>query len=181
MRRAIRSILLLSALCAAASLHAQIDTVPPVPTGSRVRVRFDENHVARTVIGNVLRWEPDTVTLGHAGGSEWRIPTRDVRTVDVSRGKGVVASHILIGAGAGLVAGTLVGGIIGANSCNDCFLQGLQAVGGMMVGAVVGGAGGAVVGMAIPGERWRQVPIQKPTVSIVPGRQRLTVVYSVRF
>jgi hypothetical protein len=148
-----------------------------------VRVRVDANHATRTVIGNVLRWGPDTVALGEAGGTEWRVATEDVRTLEVSRGRGVVAKHVLIGAGVGMIAGVVVGGIVGSNSCHDCFLQSLETIGGMMVGGAAGGVGGAIVGMVIPGDRWRQVPIRKPTVSIVPGRQSLTVVYSysVRF
>lgn len=184
MHRTIRSTLLLSALCigagASAESSAQTRTAPPVPLGSRIRVEIGPEDSSRTLIGRLTEWGSDTIALGVPGGAALRIATGAVTRVDVSRGKGVVASHVLVGAGIGFVAGALVGGAVGSSGSSESWIAPLQTVGGMITGALVGGAGGAIVGMAVPGEKWRRVSLERPAVSVVPRRRGVAVLCTLR-
>lgn len=149
-------------LLAALGVRAAAAQVAP---GTRVRVHVDSPPPPRVVIGTVGAIDADTLSLAPAGGGAVEhIPVAAIGRLEVSRGKSVVASHVIIGAGVGL----LVGGAVGAatSSCAPgqwlCF-QGLAVMGG----ALLGGAAGAVVGALIKGEKWQTVPLQ-PRVALAP-------------
>lgn len=170
MRRRSSRIALLFALGAASASAAGAQASSPVALGARVRVQTDAADAARTVTGNLTGWENDTIAVGPAGRAEQRIPLAHVTRLDVSRGKGVVASHVLIGAGVGMLTGTLVGAAVGHGACDDCFVDALTTVTGAVVGASIGLVAGTIVGVAIKGERWRRVALERPAVSVAPLR-----------
>jgi len=164
-----------------APLAAQ-STAPPVPPGARVRVRVDSPPPPRTVIGTVRTIDADTLALAPSGGGAVeRVPLTAIDRLEVSRGRGVVASHVLIGALAGAAVGGLLGGA--GSSCGGdqwCSLfRGLAVTGGVALGGLVG----AGVGALIKGEKWRTVPLE-PRASAVPlpgGRVGVGVSLGLRF
>jgi len=136
-----------------------------VMPGSRVRVEIDSPPPARTIVGTVAAFTRDTLSLSPASGAaERRIPTSAIGRLEVSTGRGVVASHVIIGTLGGALAGGLIAGA--ASSCSEgqwvCF-QGLAMAGGVLLGGVAGG----VTGLLIKGEHWRTVPL--PNVAIFPA------------
>jgi len=81
----------------------------------------------------------------------------------VSTGRGIVASHVILGTLAGALAGGLIAGA--TSSCAKdqwVCLQPLAVAGGVMLG----GAAGLVTGLLIKGEHWRTVPL--PSVAVFP-------------
>ena len=179
-----RTVLALVIGAASASASAPViaaQTARAVVVGSRVRVRTLMGDTARTVIGKLTAWEGDTIEVRPPAAAELRVPLANVARLDVSRGKGVVPSHVIIGACVGTVAGALVGGAIGYDSCQNCFISSLTTVTGMVVGGLIGGVGGTLVGVVIKGERWRRVPLDAPRVGVVPVRDGMAVVLSGRF
>ena len=147
-----------------APLGAQQASTSRVSPGARVRVHVAPPPRERTVIGTVTTFGSDTLALAPAGdGAEQRIPLATIRQLEVSRGRGVVVSHVVFGA----VGGAFLGGLLaGATSrCSPdqwiCF-QALAVAGGVIAGSVAG----AGVGLLIKGERWRTVQLER--VAIFP-------------
>lgn len=163
-----RTALLAASLAALAVAPTRAQTLPSaVGPGARVRVRIDSPPPPRTVIGTVRAPGADTLVLAPADGGPLRyIPTSSIDRLEVSRGRGVVASHVLIGA----VAGAAIGGVV-AGTSSSCagddpwcrFWRNLAVLGGVGLGGVVG----AGVGALIKGEKWMAVPLEH-RVSIAP-------------
>lgn len=181
MRHRSRRTILALALGLASAPAAWTQASAPLPAGSRIRVQTGAPDTVRTTTGELTVWESDTIALRTRAGEERRIPLASVTRMDVSRGKGVVLSHVLIGAGAGTLTGMLVGGAIGYDSCRDCFVSSLTTITGAVVGASIGLAAGALVGAAIKGERWSRVALDRPAMGVVPIRGGMAVGFSVRF
>lgn len=184
MRRHLDQVVLALALVALVALAARAASAQvrtPVDTGTRVRVQARTEHGWRISTGTLTAWEHDTIALRTARNEQLRVPLAQVMRLDVSRGKGVVGSHVLIGAGAGLVVGSVVGGVVGSRSCRDCWFEGLQVIGGAIVGGLIGTASGALVGVAIKGERWRRVPLEQRTLGLMPLRRGAAIGFSARF
>ena len=178
--RSSRTILAI-ALGLASAPAAWTQASAPLPVGSRIRVQTGAPDTVRTTTGELTVWESDTVALRTRAGEEQRIALARVTRMDVSRGKGVALSHVLIGAGIGTLTGTLVGGAIGYDSCRDCFVNSLTTITGAVVGASIGLVAGTLVGAAIKGERWSRVALDRPAISVAPIRGGLAVGFSVRF
>lgn len=155
MRRSRRTAL---AAALGAVVVAAAQSASQVNPGARVRVEVDSPPPPRTLVGTVSTLTQDTLVLASSGTAAQRIPTSAIGRLEVSTGRGVVASHVILGA----LGGALVGGVIGGvtSSCRTdqwlCF-QGLAIAGGVLVG----GAAGAITGALIKGEHWKTVPLAK--------------------
>lgn len=167
-----RIVLFAAALLALALAPAGAQTLPSaVGPGARVRVRVDSPPPPRTVTGTVRTLGADTLVLAPSdGGPPQTIPFASMRRLEVSRGRGVVASHVLIGAVAGAAIGGVVAGTSGSCAADDpwCrFWRSLAVLGGVGVGGVVG----AGVGALIKGEKWMTVPLEhRVSIAPLPGR-----------
>jgi len=138
-----------------------------VNPGARVRVQVDSPPPARTIVGTFRGLTADTISLSPSnGGARQRIPTSTIGRLEVSTGRGIVASHVIIGTLGGAFAGGLIAGA--TSSCAKdqwVCLQGLAIAGGVMLG----GAAGAVTGLLIKGEHWKTVPLTSVAVFPVPN------------
>lgn len=163
MRRSLRTSL---AAVVGAVVLAAAPSASQVNPGARVRVWVDSPPPPRTIVGTANTLTRDTLVLASNGTTVQRIPTSAIGRLDVSTGRGVVASHVVIGT----LGGALLGGVIGGvtSSCRTgqwlCF-QGLAIAGGMLVG----GAAGAITGALIKGEHWKTVPLARLAVFPAPG------------
>jgi hypothetical protein len=127
------------------------NNVKALAVGINVRVLAG----SRTVIGQVQSATDDSLAVNSGKGQEM-FARQEVMRVSVKtshRGR-----HTLIGLGLGAGAGLAIGaGANAANSCKaGCFgpdLGGLVVAGFTAVGAIVG----TVIGVAVPGDGWREV------------------------
>jgi len=152
----------LAALAGAVVITGQ--SASQVNPGARVRVQVDSPPPPRTIVGTFRGLTADTISLSPSNGGAWqRIPTSSIGRLEVSTGRGIVASHVILGTLGGAFAGGLIAGA--TSSCAKdqwlCF-QGLAIAGGVMLG----GAAGAVTGLLIKGEHWKTVPL--PSVAVFP-------------
>ena len=135
-----------------------------VSAGARVRVQVDSPPPPRTIVGTLGGLTREVLWLSPSnGGAEQRIPTSQIGRLEVSTGRGIVASHVILGTLAGALAGGLIAGA--TSSCAKdqwVCLQPLAVAGGVMLG----GAAGLVTGLLIKGEHWRTVPL--PSVAVFP-------------
>lgn len=117
--------------------------------------------------GTLRTLDADTLWVGSdSGGAELAIPLVHVTQVWVVDGK---RAHVRDGALLGAVAGAVVFGVVGAPGPEDCVgscgdLDGVGAVLYMATGALLGG----VVGARIKSDRWQEVPVGRPRVSLTP-------------
>lgn len=142
--------------CVPATLRGQ-DSIPVTP-GSRVRVESASSH---RLTGKLLSIAGDTMRIARCSVcAPASIPTHDITSLEVSVGEYTPGKHVLIGALAGLVVGTVYGTIDAKRSlrgCTDgpCGLVVLEipvtAVGGALLGALGGATWRA--------DRWVRVPI----------------------
>src|SRR5262245_14893925 len=73
--------------------------------GSRVRAHVGRDRAQGAVVGVVAATDADTLTLVLENGATRDVPWRDVRRLDLSRGRRSVGAGIARGAGIGLAAG----------------------------------------------------------------------------
>ncbi len=144
-----------------------------VMVGSRVRVSGAGR--GAPVVGAVTAVRGDTLEVQPDGGGAavtMRVGGTDL--LERSQGR---TGHALAGAGIGLAAGSLVGGLIGAATYTPCTETGFLACmfqpssrgGAAALGATVGALGGVVVGVLIGAgtrtERWERVPLSRSRVT----------------
>lgn len=158
------------ALIAAAAMPLDAQQVPSVPAGARVRVqRAGERG---TQDGTFVSLGGDTLIVRPGGGAiADTLPLADVRSIDVSRGVGpdggrlvgATAFGLLVGAGAGWAAGSLM--------CRDSGneLCGLGVLTTMAIGGALGLVAGAVEGSR-PVERWERVYPPQAALLVAPTR-----------
>lgn len=125
----------------------------PLGSGERVRVTAPEL-AAAPIRGTFLSAERDTIRMATAGGSLIvGVPYASVQRLEVSRGRDRVR-WALMGAGAGAIAGMLIGAMSasgGSGSINESWAP----LGGLVAGIPIG----AVVGAVLAPERWRDHPM----------------------
>jgi hypothetical protein len=137
--------------------------------GSRVRFSTaNDGDASRVAIVSAVRG--DSLVLLRDGSAESiTVPFDQMTQLDVSSGR---RDRMGAGLGVGLVAGAAIGGLLGAAtyqkpSCNSgdffCGLGDVGAGGSAAGGAILGGVGGALVGLLIGSivhtERWDAVPL----------------------
>ncbi len=175
-RRSCYALLLSAAGLLLGAVPARPQALPD--SGQLVRVQLQN---ARKVVGKVVRFGRDTLVLSVSTDNGRRLfafPRSDLAQTWVSVGH---THHALQGAGIGLLAGSVLGGVIGAATYQPCeFLECLIAPRSRTGAAVLGGALGAlpglvigaIVGAANARQDWQ--PVDLPTtVSVVPGRRAL--------
>ena len=147
-----------AALCSSPQvLRAQ--QTPPVQPGDRVRVTAPG---LPKRVGTVVAVRADTLVFqatGADGPVSLSIP--ELSRLQVPRGKHSPFRGLLIGTGAGAVAGYAAAALVAGESCNagadDCGIDRVIAAFLVAAGATVaGGVGGALV--AADTERWASVP-----------------------
>lgn len=140
-------------LSLAAPAGAQ-DSVRLVP-GMRVRVGVE--HYAMPRFTGQLLAAGDTIVVRLDGNRETmpvpvRVPRRDVRSMEVSRG--LARNNTMMGAAIGAIAGAVILGLSAPDEEEAGWgapsLQGMFVVGGAGLGGIVG----ALVGYASSPERW---------------------------
>jgi hypothetical protein len=139
------------ALVAVSSARAQQLPEP----GARVRVHLTARRDNAPVIGAVDAWRPDTLLLlGGEPPAPRAIPLREIQRLEVHAGEGP-------GTAQGFQSGAILGGLAGlaiaarAGHTETNLKYGL----GVSLGALTGGAVGAIVGSARRAERWRAAPL----------------------
>jgi hypothetical protein len=157
---------LLSGVCCIAVQDLSAQERPahlsPIQPGARVRLRAPSAQQGR-IQGEVVRISRDSVELARKGGRTIVLPLRDLSEIEQSTGR----SH-LEGAGVGLVAGALSGGVlvgasvlVGADLC--VYVSCLRndpagAIGGFLIGAALSAPVGALIGSILGVERWVLIP-----------------------
>jgi hypothetical protein len=151
--------LLLAALCASAhGLRAQ--RLPSVQPGDRVRVTAPD---LPKRVGTVVAVRADTLVF-RARDADAPVPLHIPRLslLQVPRGKHSPLRGLLIGTGAGAVAGYAAAALVAGEGCNsgvgNCGIERTFAALVVAAGSTVaGGIGGALV--AADTERWATVPL----------------------
>jgi hypothetical protein len=137
-------------LCIAArvpALGAQ-SAGPLAPVGTRVRV-YDI--AGAPITGTVWRIAPDTLSLVV---HDLRVHVRVSQLVSVEASAG----HDRVGWGLlGAGAGILAGGLLGAATMGQDSQADLGAAGGFVAGGVLGAVAGALIGVVSAPERWRRI------------------------
>jgi hypothetical protein len=168
-------------LAAPAVLRAQ--TVAELAPGARVRV---VDPATGRIVGTVESVAGDNLVVRSGKGEDARTVTlslSSIRSVQVSRGTPSRPVSALRGAALGLVTGA-AGGVAGATighlsyqeNCDGgaddwmCFTMAESALFGVIIGAPMGAAWGAVAGFVFPRERWRSITVANPPVLTVNGR-----------
>jgi hypothetical protein len=150
--------------------------------GSRVRIQQGTTKGGPWLVGVLAATDAETLTLSLGRGHTREVRWRDVRRVDVSRGRRSVGSGMLRGAGFGLLAGVAAGGLLALGERDDTcspveggYFDGLCLalsardkrtldVAGM---GLVGTSVGLVVGGAARGERWQRAGERR--VQVLPS------------
>jgi hypothetical protein len=141
-----------------------VQTAPILKPGDRVRV-IAPAVSPDPVVGTLVTLGADTLVVQDS--ATWRFAFGAVQRVGVSRGR---KSNAVVGAGYGLLAGVGVGLLI-TSSCEPDLIFNSKAQ-CMLAGAIFFGAAGTLVG-AVTGafvrtERWRDVPLDRVRMSVVP-------------
>jgi len=175
----IRSTLLVASLLIGLTTtgQAQAATTTLAP-GTRVRVHQGVESLTGTLVSLdsaalVIATGKDTVTA----------PRASITALEVSTGtKSHAGKGALIGLGAGLVTGVVVG-IAASGSDNGDFFDfsaGEWAVGVGLTGAAIGAGVGAIVGAGIHSDRW--TPVVLPAVGLRgSGDRRVAIGLRIRF
>jgi hypothetical protein len=184
-RRAVSALVLavLPFLAPSTPLAAQ-DSLPLAP-GAHVRI-WAPTLSEHKQVAEVVAVRGDTLML-HTSDGGWVLPLANVRSLEVSRGRRSSGERLARGAGFGLLIGGGLGVLLGALTPLTGEAADVDRGDWVLFGGLTGGASGAVigglVGVAIPGDRWQQVPLRR-RVSVVPGWSRkkgLGLIASVAF
>jgi hypothetical protein len=160
MKRMRRSIAL-AALAACVAWPAEAQEPSALAPGARVRVAA--LGFITPVTGSVVRVSGDSIwLLTKPDGSVLGVPLAALRRVEVSRGPNTRGRTAARRAGAGLLIGGTIGAVLGAATYDPgAFIGPHDRGGNALVGGAVFGAlgalGGALYGLAAPGERWTLV------------------------
>ncbi len=162
---------------------------PPVKVGDRVRVTAPDVRsagIVQLLTTDSLVMHPEYVFVmrpENVAPNRLAIPLASVTRLELSMPAGSQAGQ---GALYGLAIGVFGGSVVGFAACegNDFFVDVASTC--ALAGAVILGAGGALVGAIlgamISGTRWEEVPLDQLRVSFGPQRDgRLGFGLSVRF
>lgn len=174
----VRIVPLLCAALVAAPPAARAQSATDLAAGTRVRV---VEPAAGRIVGTIAGVRGDTLLVASRGGVH-ALPVSSIRTLQVSRGRPPRLASALEGGALGLLTGTAgaIGGILLADltvnqDCEReedpllCLSTGQWVLLGVMIGAPMGAASGAVLGFAFPRERWRSIPVAAaPALTLHP-------------
>lgn len=159
-------------LAVALVIPAVVDAqLPRVGTGARVRITVPKEGIHKYVT-TVQAVREDSIEVAARGGSRI-LAIRDVTSLDISLGK---RSRFFFLASAGLGAGVVTGGLIGAvayQECRDCFFGPANRAQSALLGAVVVGtlglAAGALLGAVVRVDEWERHDLFiNPTIARSP-------------
>lgn len=174
----VKAILLLFTVLMAEPLPARAQSVAELPAGTRVRVAAP---ATGRLIGTVSEVRGDTLLVQSRKGMH-AVPVSSIRDLQVSRGRPPRVASALEGGAIGLLTGAVGGAamlalpaLVVPDACDRegdgvlCFSAGEWALVGVVLGAPLGAASGAVVGFAFPRERWRSVAAKSaPALTVQP-------------
>jgi hypothetical protein len=127
--------------------------VPEIQPGVRIRL-IAAPVTGNRMVGTVMAWSGDTLTLASSAESLRRVRKGDIRRIEVSRGPSRIA---------GALQGILMLGIVpGALTLVATLPQGLEPEKYGASVAVVGSVIGGVVGLVLRSERWERVFPKRP-------------------
>ncbi len=161
---------------------------PPVKVGDRVRVTAPDVRsagIVQLLTTDSLVMRPEYVFVmrpEYVAPNRLAIPLASVTRLELSMPSG---SQVGQGALYGSTIGAFGGSVVGFVACeNDSYVDVSSAC--ALAGAVIFGAGGALVGAMvgamITGARWEEVPLDQLRVSVGPQRDgRFGLGLSVRF
>ncbi len=144
-----------------------------IALGARVRVMMTGRQAE---VGRLTSLEADRLDIVTDDGAERVLARAQITAIDVSMGR---RRHLLAGLGYGVLVGGVGGGIYGAATfdptpCAFICLAPDTRAGNAALGAVVFGALGGVVGLAIGGlhttEHWQRVMTDGGRIGLAPMR-----------
>jgi hypothetical protein len=149
---------LVLALIPAPVVAQSIDTLIVAP---QAHLRVTTRAGARLPIGAITRQTPDSLVLFLMCRTCMRDTTlawRDLSSIERYAGRRH-GRGALVGAGYGLLAGTMLGAIVAKAALNDCRGQDLCGLNALAVpfGSAVGFTSGTVLGLIIGTDRWERV------------------------
>jgi len=149
---------LVLALIPAPVVAQSIDTLIVAP---QAHLRVTTRTGPRLPIGTIIRQTPDSLVLFLTCRTCMRDTTlawRDLGSVERYAGRRH-GRGALVGAGYGLLAGTVFGAIVAKAAINDCRGQDMCGLNALAVpfGSAVGVASGTVLGLVIGTDRWESV------------------------
>lgn len=157
----LRLSLLLALLAATPAVAQRVDTLAVAP-GAKLRIATPTGSDPLTAV--LQRQTAAGLVLDRrcqACAADSTIAWSEVRSVDVRAGRRHGVKSALVGAGVGLLAGTLIGAVAVHQDIQNCTSQGGDFCGLVVLAipviALTGAAGGLVTGLAIGTERWDRV------------------------
>jgi hypothetical protein len=160
----IRYLLGLLFLAVPPALHAQ-GTCPTLEAGSTVHLRSPSIARASYTLPRAVQPADSAILLPSTGRhANTQVRCADLQRVQLRVGTASRVQSGLRGAGIGLLIGGVAGAVLGyADWRESDEFQLFSRNESMLLGAVVlgsaGAAGGGVIGYALPGSRWRDVPV----------------------
>ncbi len=162
--------------------------------GQRVRVAYRcklvhnqvtecrDSRSPRRSTGYAQSVDDDTLRIrAESSDAELAIPRSSIAQVWMVEGK---KGNFWPGFGLGLIAGGVIGGVIGSTQ-EFCIIWsgcGQSAAGiGVLIGAPAGALLGGVVGLLIRSDRWEEVPLDRVHVGVVPQPDGLGIGLSIAF
>jgi hypothetical protein len=128
--------------------------------GDRVRLRTSS--FPEPVVGEVLAADGDSLVVVQESGATLAFPIADILTIERSLGRTSQAARgLALGAGFGFAVGAAGGIAIAAAVCGSCDpdVAGEAVVGYGLLGAFLGGIGGALIGSRSLTDRWESVEL----------------------
>ncbi len=165
-------------ICGASEVIAE-DTIQ-LPAGSRIRVIA--RNWAFPFTAKILTLDDSNLTLRIKNDRDSLVlPRGDVISMAIRSGHGSRGKNALIGAGIGVGVGAIIGAASGSDPPDTWFRMsaGTKAlVGGLVLAPI-----GALIGAALPpGERWREVELDRVHLTLGPVRDRnLGVAFALAF
>jgi hypothetical protein len=152
--------------------------------GALVRVSHDGASGRSQLTGTLVATSADSLWIRPEGARSAAAPVAIARgsVREFERGD-LLGAHRIVGAGAGLVAGTLIGGTIGARTaCKQCDgMGGLSVVAGAVSGGLIGVLAGTVIGSMIPHYEWQRGDVPQRASVTVGSKGEMQVGASLRF
>jgi len=174
-----------------ASKIAAAQTPGTLVEGQRVRVAFRcklagdqviecrERRSPRIVTGHLQAVAGDTLRIrAQSSGAELAIPTASVAQGWVVEGR---KGNFWAGAGIGLLAGALIGGVIGSTQELCIFECSPATLFGVIIGAPAGALLGGAVGSQIQSDRWRPLSVNRLGLGVQPRLGAIGLRVSVAF
>lgn len=154
---------------------------PPVQEGSRVRIQLArtvataDRRGGAQVVGQIVEMHDDVLVIVVKGRpTRLTVPLAAISHMDMSRGPRPASARVARGAGIGLLAGGVGGAVFGLSSADSSggglfhYTTSDVVALGAIYGGGVGLLVGAVVGFALPSERWSPVRLKRAHVSVTP-------------